>query len=256
MILILKTGSAPANIRAVRGDFEDWIGNKMQLNESDYDVCVAGDYQTIPPERPYSGIVVTGSPMMVAELEWENRRLCNWLLEKQQGGIPILGICFGLQLLAVLNGGTVAANLSGTEIGSARTRLTRSGRQDLLLGDLPPVFEVYKSHKQSVSSLPEACEILATNSSGLIDAVRFSARSWGVQFHPEFDGSITRLYLQEKSEELVSEGVDVQKMLKRVVEVDYGMKILRRFKEIALSFPEKGISASECTTIRYFPDDK
>lgn len=235
MILILKTGSALSNIRAVKGDFDAWIFSKMQLSESEYMVHSAGDYQTFPPERHYSGIVVTGSPLMVSDIEWKENRLCNWLFEQQQGGIPILGICFGIQLLAILNGGTVENNSSGTEIGSAKTHLTKLGRQDRLLGDLPSVFEVYKSHKQSVSALSETCEVLATNASGLIDAVKFGTNTWGVQFHPEFDGSITRLYLQEKSAELSAEGLDVQELQERVVEVDYGIRILNRFKEISKS---------------------
>lgn len=235
MILILKTGSALENIRTAKGDFEAWISSKMQLDESGFYVHLAGDYHALPPERQFRGIVITGSPSMVADLDWKDNRLCSWLLEKQQDGVPILGICFGLQLLAVLNGGTVANNFSGTEIGSAKTHLTKSGRQDLLLGDLPPVFEVYKSHRQSVSSLPDTFEVLATNPSGLIDAVRFNPTTWGVQFHPEFDQSITRLYLREKSAELMAEGLDVQELLERVVEVDYGMRILNRFRDISKS---------------------
>ncbi|MEN6619404.1 MAG: glutamine amidotransferase [Rikenellaceae bacterium] len=232
MILILKTGSTLANIRATKGDFEDWIKEKMQLNEFEYHVHSVENYKTLPPEQHYSGIIITGSPLMVTDIKLEDNNMCNWLLDKQRSGTPILGICFGHQLLSILNGGSVEYNFSGTKIGSTKTYLTMAGQQDKLLGALPLVFEVYKTHKQSVSTLPESVEILATNNSGIIDAIKFNANTWGVQFHPEFDANITKLYIQEKYNELSAEGLDVQELLKNVVNVDYGDRILKRFKEI------------------------
>ena len=50
--------------------------------------------------------------------------LCSWLLTKQRNEIPLLGICFGLQLLNVNNGGSVGDNDSGLIIGTQTTILT------------------------------------------------------------------------------------------------------------------------------------
>ena len=232
MVLILKTGSALANVRFAYGDFEDWIVGKMRLSELDYQVHLAGDYETLPIDQPYSGIVITGSPLMVTDIPIKGSNLCNWLLEQQGNGIPILGICFGHQLLSILNGGSVGYNFSGTIIGSARTYLTKAGQNDKLLGKLSPDFAVYKSHRQSVSELPESAEMLATDHSGIIDAVKFNSNTWGVQFHPEFNAEITKKYIQEKQDELYAEGFNVQELLDQVVRVDYGDRILIRFKEI------------------------
>ncbi|MCX6232236.1 MAG: glutamine amidotransferase [Bacteroidetes bacterium] len=235
MILILKTGSALASISSIYGDFEDWIIEKMQLIETEFYIHSTENYETLPPEQLYSGIVITGSPLMVNDIKLKESNLCNWLLNQQKSGTPILGICFGHQLLAVINGGSVGYNNTGTIIGSAKTHLTLEGQQDRLLGGLPPAFDVYKSHQQSIHKLPESAEILAVNNSGIIDAVRFNANSWGLQFHPEFDFEITTLYIQEKSDALSADGFDVQALLQNVVTVDYGNRILKRFKEISIN---------------------
>ena len=84
MILILKTGSTRESINAVRGDYEDWFADRMELSESDYHVHYADNYEGLPPELPFSGIVITGSPLMVTELKLESSKLIHWLKEKQR----------------------------------------------------------------------------------------------------------------------------------------------------------------------------
>ena len=230
MILILKTGTTYKSIRSRYGDFEDWIKEKMNLKEGEYLIHPIGDYQIIPPDYNYKGIVITGSHSMVTDIEPRDSKICNWLLNAQRSGVPMLGICYGHQLLSNLVGGIVTYNTTGTVIGSENTYLTQAGQQDKLLGELPPVFEVYKANQQSVSKLPKSAEILATNESGMIDAVRFNNSTWGVQFHPEFDKNITKAYQQ--SQELVNEGLDSLELTNEVVAVDYGIRILKCFKQI------------------------
>ena len=232
MILILKTGSTLANICALYGDFEEWFKEKMQLENGDYQVHLAGNYDTLPSLQNYSGIVITGSPLMVTDLAVKGSELGNWLMDQQRSGIPILGVCFGHQLLCVLNGGTIGFNTSGIEIGSAKTNLSLLGQSDQLLGKFPSSFEVYKSHRQSIAKMPESAEILSISDSGIIDAVKYDTNTWGVQFHPEFDAEIAKLYILEKGDELISEGLDIQQLLDGVVSVDFGTSLMVRFKEL------------------------
>jgi GMP synthase (glutamine-hydrolysing) len=232
MILIVKTGSTLPNIGAIHGDFEEWFKEKMQLEKGEYQVYSSGSYDTFPSLQNYSGIVITGSPLMVTDMDVKGSKLGNWLLEQQRCGIPILGVCFGHQLLCVLNGGSIGYNLSGIEIGSAKTNLSQAGRSDQLLGEFPSSFEVYKSHRQSIARIPESAQILAVNDSGIIDAVKYDTNTWGVQFHPEFDADITKSYIQEKGIELIADGLNVEELLKAVVSVDFGSQLLVRFMEI------------------------
>lgn len=232
MILILKTGSTPDHIKTSQGDFEDWIAEKMQMHSPEYHVHSTGDYNSLPPDQDYSGIIITGSQDMVTDINLSQTRMHNWLLERQKSGMPILGICFGHQLLNVLNGGTVDFNPSGSITGMEKTHITPAAKKDELLGSLPGSFEVYQVHKQSIYTPSQSAEILAYNDSGVIDAIRFDEHSWGLQFHPEFDATITQRTIQTLQNELISEGVDVQRLSNNVADVDYGVSILRRFKEL------------------------
>lgn len=236
MILILKTGSTLDNIRASQGDFEDWIAEKMQIHPSEYHIHPTGDYNSLPSDQNYSGIIITGSSDMVADVNLREKGMYNWLLDHQESGMPILGICFGHQLLTILNGGTVDFNPSGNITGMKKTRLTPAGKKDKLLGDLPDSFEVYQVHKQSIHTPPDSAEILAYSDSGVIDAIRFNENSWGLQFHPEFDATRSKLTIQEQQNELSSEGFDVQQLLDHVAEVDYGERIFKQFKELTNDF--------------------
>jgi len=238
MILILKTGSTLDNIKALHGDFEDWIAEKMLMHPHEYHVHATGDYNSLPPEQDYSGIIITGSPEMVTEINLKKTRMHGWLMERQKSGQPMLGICFGHQLLNILNGGTVAFNPSGNNTCMEKTHLTRAGRKDNLLGNLPDSFDVYKVHQQSIHTPPESAEILARNDDGIIDAIRFHEHTWGLQFHPEFDAAISRLTIREQENDLNSEGFDVQKLLNNVAEVDYGERIFKRFRELTNVFGE------------------
>jgi GMP synthase (glutamine-hydrolysing) len=236
MILILKTGSTLASISERYGDFEDWFAAKMQLAQSEYHVHPAGDYNHLPPEQHYSGIIITGSPFMVTEIKIKDSKLGNWLLHRQNTGTPVLGICFGHQLLNILNGGTVYYNPSGRIIGMEKTTLTAAGQQDSLLGALPSDFLVYKSHSQCVHTLPETAEILALSNSGIIDGIKFNENTWGLQFHPEFDSDITKRYIQENADGLIGQGLDVQELLKNVVNVNHGETILKHFDDIMKNY--------------------
>lgn len=232
MILIIKTGQTFDDIRQHNGDFEDWIVTRMGLVKSEYHVHSAGNYENLPLDLEYAGIIITGSPMMVTDLNWSTSKFCKWLRQQQDDGVPMLGICFGHQLLNLINGGTVNYIESGYMIGSSTTSLTNEGKDDELLGFLPETFGVFKAHKQHIHEPPKTAVILGINNFGIIDAIRFAEKSWGVQFHPEFDPKIMKLYIQEERISLILKGFNIDQLLTNVAPDDYGESILKRFNEI------------------------
>lgn len=97
-------------------------------------------------------------------------------------GIPVLGICYGAQLMAQQLGGSVAST-GGGEYG--RTTLTRSGSSELL-DSVAPTSHVWMSHGDAISSVPPGFAITASTPLAPIAAMEnVEQRLFAVQYHPE-----------------------------------------------------------------------
>ena len=105
-------------------------------------------------------------------------------------GVPILGICYGMQSLAEEFGGKVAAS-SKSEFGFAQVNSVKSSRlldgiYDRIEGDGCHQLDVWMSHGDKVTEIPEGFEIIAGTDSAPIAAIsNESKRIYGLQFHPE-----------------------------------------------------------------------
>lgn len=97
-------------------------------------------------------------------------------------GVPVLGICYGMQIACQLLGGAVTPS-AAREYGRVRMRV---GRPEGVLAHMPPETSVWMSHGDVVRTVPECFEPLAETDNCPVAAVRHRTRPvWGVQFHPE-----------------------------------------------------------------------
>jgi len=140
-------------------------------------------FEQIEAWRP-SGIVLSGGPSSVLDANAPDVDVRLFEL-----GVPILGICYGLQVMVKALGGEVErarAHLRGAEYGRAMLRVDPSG--DPLLAGLEDLAQraVWMSHGDRVKVLPEGFVVLAVSDGSPYAIVRHKERPiYGLQFHPE-----------------------------------------------------------------------
>lgn len=231
-LAIIKAGSTFPALKQHLGDFEGWVINGCGALHADFTVFDLAKNPELPDIDKLSGLIITGSHAMVTDLEPWVQNLIAWIPQVVDRQIPMLGICFGHQLLAQAMGGLVAYHPEGREIGSVCITLTEDGKQDYLLGRLPEEFKAHTTHAQTVLRLPIAAKVLAKNTFEAHHAFRIGKNSWGVQFHPEFTADIMNEYIVEQANSLTISGYDVKKLQDSICNTQEANGLLKRFWEI------------------------
>lgn len=133
-------------------------------------------YEEVVEKNP-QGIILTGGP---ASVHLENAPACDPRIFAMN--IPVLGICYGMQLLAQTMGGRVAGG-QHREYGRAQLTVTRD---DLLFAGLQKDMQVWMSHGDAVHELPEGFVATAATANCTVAAMCHPDKKlYGVQFHPE-----------------------------------------------------------------------
>jgi GMP synthase (glutamine-hydrolysing) len=137
--------------------------------------CNSNDFQNS------SGIIFSGSPTMFTEAD-HKPYIENFSFIKE-GKIPVLGICFGHQLIGILHGAKIFRGVA------VRTRIKIAVlKEDALFNGLTPVTEMNEDHTEGIT-LPPSFIHLATSSTYTVEGMRHpNLPLWGVQFHPEVSG--------------------------------------------------------------------
>lgn len=232
-LAIIKVGETFDALRAQRGDFEHWIA--AGLGDTRLPVVVLdprhGDH--LPAPDQISGAIVTGSHAMVSDRAPWSEATGAWLAQLVAHGTPVLGICFGHQLLADALGGEAGDHPGGMEVGTVEVELRPEAAADALMHDLPAHFEAHVVHRQSALRLPDGAVRLAGNAFEPTQAFRIGSNAWGLQFHPEFDAEVMRGYVDHLGYDLLRQGLDPAAVRDRVAATATAAQLLGRFAHIA-----------------------
>ena len=187
---------------------------------------------TVDVRRPYAGDALpadlTGHAGMVVlggEMGAYDDVDHAWLAEVKtlaraavRDGTPVLGICLGLQLVAVALGGQVDVAPGGQQIGVLDVGWTQAAYDDRLLGPVAarPDAPAVQWNNDVVSRLPVGAVALARTPGGELQAARFGPAAWGVQWHPEAGEEIIGPWADNDRDDAVERGVDVDAYVRDV----------------------------------------
>lgn len=141
---------------------------------------------TLPAIDEVDALVVTGSTAHVYDEAPWMRRTTSFLRRALDSGVPVLGVCFGHQLLATALGGTVE-RLDESAVGYRSIRLESAGTDSRLFDGVPGTFLAFDWHADHVSTLPPDAEILGMSDASIQAFAAQEHPAFGIQFHPEFD---------------------------------------------------------------------
>ncbi|MEX0966401.1 MAG: glutamine-hydrolyzing GMP synthase [Bacteroidia bacterium] len=134
------------------------------------------------------GIILSGSPASVKDPQSPRVDL-----QKVLGGTPVLGVCYGAQLIAINEGGEVEAS-NIREYG--RANLQYADPDSKLMKDIPQHSQVWMSHGDTILKVPENYEIIASTETVQVAAFHSTDKPiYGLQFHPEVYHSTDGLLL-------------------------------------------------------------
>ncbi|MDE6858366.1 MAG: glutamine-hydrolyzing GMP synthase, partial [Alistipes sp.] len=141
--------------------------------------CEIHPFNKIPEmDSSVRGVILSGSPYSVRDEHAPQPDL-----SAIKGRLPLLGVCYGAQYLSYAYGGDVQPAPS-REYG--RAMLTVGDAGDALLRGLPATTQVWMSHGDTITSIPDGYRIIASTDDVRVAAYRIEGEStWAIQFHPE-----------------------------------------------------------------------
>lgn len=165
-IIILDFGSQTTQL----------IGRRVrELNQ----YCEIVPYNKFPYDDPsVIGVILSGSPFSVYD-----SKAFKLDLSTLRGKLPVLGICYGAQLLAYEAGGKVEP-AETREYG--RAHLTYIDEGNPLFNGIRPGSQVWMSHGDTITAVPDDFEVIASTDQVNVASYKVKGeQTWGVQFHPE-----------------------------------------------------------------------
>jgi GMP synthase (glutamine-hydrolysing) len=192
--LIIRCGDAPLPVKQEHGNYDDWVIKASGKPAEKFRVIDPSKGDMLIHPTGYTATVITASAFKTNQrLPWI-KKLKDWIVTARYSNTPLLGIDFGMHLIAESLGGEIKNNTKNI-LGTSFINLTEEGISDELFKDTGPSFESFLNFNRHVSQLPPEIKILAHNASNTIMAFRLQ-KILGFQFHPELNETIFKTFLR------------------------------------------------------------
>ena len=186
-ITIVETGDVPEQLRPKFGPYHAMFERMLDMTDSgfSYEVVKVGDNVMLPDPAHLDAIVLTGSPAGVYEDHAWLPPLRAFIRKAYKSQTPMLGICFGHQIMADALGGKVEKSHKGWGLGRHTYEVkARPG----FMADAPQTLSIACSHQDQVIEPPAEAEvILASDFTPNAGLLYKTGKALSFQPHPEFD---------------------------------------------------------------------
>ncbi len=201
-VMLLQLGQAPESFPTELGDYKRWFESSWDGPLELVDGRPGAGAPALPDPRDFAGVIASGSPASLATPEppgWMDAA-AELVRRAYDVGTPLLGVCFGHQLVGYAFGARVINNAWGWEVGTRAIDVSEEGQRDPLFRGLPGRMRVNLTHRDIIDPVgcPDSIRVLAGNDATALQAIAVGDHIWGVQFHPEICGTIMRGYINAR----------------------------------------------------------
>ena len=174
----------------------------MKINGIQYDILHAYRGKRFPSTRKYNTIIVGGTPISANKIREHPYLIREWRFLKEAviEDKPILGICFGAQILAKILGAEVK-KMPKMEIGTYHVELTEAGQKSKIFKDFPNQFPVFHWHSYTFKT-PKKAELIVKGKDCSPNQAFKHRNQIGLQFHLELTPKAIEKWIEKYRHEL------------------------------------------------------
>ncbi len=204
---ILETGRPPEHLQSRFADYPTMTREMLDVAgaQLEYQRYAALDGELPADVSECDAWLLTGSKFAAYESDQWIADLKDFVRHAFDVGTPLLGICFGHQLMAAALGGEVRKSEKGWGVGVHRYELNDA---PAWLGEHPDTLAIQAFHQDQVTLVPPDATVLARSDFCEVAALGYGDQALSVQAHPEFHADYTRELLELRRDIIGDERVD------------------------------------------------
>lgn len=201
-VTLLKTGETFEELKASQGCYESWFAQAVGDLASEWKIVDVYKGDPLPDPKQVDILIISGSAVSVYEYRPWSVKAGLWCAEIIKQDRPVLGVCYGHQLVIESLGGKVKPAVRGREMGAVEVK--QIGDDPLFKG-LDDSFFVWQTHIDEVALLPPKhphlnIETIAYNDHCQYQGLTIGQRCRTIQWHPEMNQAIMDYYVQARKE--------------------------------------------------------